>query len=192
MSIRESAAAQLRQLPFIVPAEKDRNSLTRPLLHLLNDATPSVLAKLLPNLALCLPRLSFDERQSRDLCQAALKTDTVFERQWRLSRDLAAALPAIAAVVPPDAVYESLLPLAFHYMTNAVAAVRDVAAVALVGLFRMLRKERERTEVSYLMLWGLESQFAGTRCARVPCPAEASEHHVTPTYACAGAGTRPP
>ena len=145
--VRESAAAQLYQLCLMVAPEKGRAALTKPLLKLLDDASPAVLGKLLPHLTVCLSRLEFDAQSAKELCDATLRAEARIGRRWRLSRALLAALPALAEVVAADAVNDALLPLVFSQLAGGAAAARDAAAAALVQLFRMLTKERHRTEV---------------------------------------------
>ena len=149
-SIRSSAAAQLHQLCVLVPQDKGRSSLLKPLLKLLSDQAAAVVLKLMHGLPTILARLPLSGASLTDFCNALTSAELRFTGNWRLVQALAASFEALGAALGPDAAGDVLIPIAFKYLASGPAAAKQEAAAGLVLLFRRLRREKQRTEVCKL------------------------------------------
>jgi hypothetical protein len=145
--VRQSAAAQLHHLCTLIALDKGRGGLVRPLLRLLTDPSPTVLLRLLPNLGVVVTSLAPTGPVAAEIYAAVTAADGSFGRNWRLTLALASTATTLAAALPPDAAFESLVPILFRYLTSGPAVVGDPAASGLVAVLRQLKKEKQRTEV---------------------------------------------
>ena len=149
VEVRMSAAAQIHQLCMLVPPERGRNSLVRPLLKLIADPNAAVVGKLLPNLGTVASRLTLAGAGLKEFADTLVATEATFGHQWRLTHAFARVLDPVAILFGPDLAYDTLLPIAFRYLCNGPAAAVEDAAAGAVSIFRRLRKEKQRTEVRH-------------------------------------------
>jgi hypothetical protein len=146
-AVRTCAAAQLHELFVITEPASRGPSLARPFMRLLADPSPLVLQNLLTHFEVIAPRLPRGTVQPRELVAAIVAADGRAGHAWRARAGIAAALPALADLLPPDVVGDALLGLGMRYLLTGVAAVKVNAAVGISAVFRSMSKERQRTEV---------------------------------------------
>lgn len=149
--VRLAAAAALPDVAASLGRDRCCQYLRQPVAALLQDERQEVQACLLGRLPEVLQHFCLgapEEARTKVLASFVdplLRLEAVSGYSWRLQLALLQALAAFPAFFSPDQLYERFLPLAWKYMGEGVAAVREAAAAAAAAVWRALRKPPHRT-----------------------------------------------